>query len=222
MRSCSLVAKRWRRRSQQRLFSIVLFAFYDFARWEINIPQDTDGIPSYVHHVRFNHLPPRLEPGTLSRVLKSFPSLVSLEFDQTKLPPPAELAVPLSLGEFGNGITRLILIRVYGPFDVITSFVFSLPNLKELVMTDVEFEPGGSPPIVPDASRRGPLELFMVQGRRIPCNALALWKLASRRLLLNPSVERMELLIGASSETMELLTLRGMRFLGAFEKQNLY
>ena len=96
--------------------------------WDINIPQDPDGIPSYVRHVRFKSTPfPALEPGTLARILKTFTSIISLEFGHTRLPPPDELAVPLSLGEFGKGITRLILAYIpdSDPAEMTTSFISS-------------------------------------------------------------------------------------------------
>ncbi|KAF9777750.1 hypothetical protein BJ322DRAFT_1095577 [Thelephora terrestris] len=156
MPSSSLVARRWRRKSQQRNFELVLFMFENLNLWEYNIPQDLDGIPSYVRHVRFKctHFP-HLEPGTLSR-----------------------LAVPLSLGEFGN-ITRLILTYVIDLFSVIKSFIFS-----------------------------GPLELLSIHSsERINYPTFARLGLASRRLSLNPNGEGIELFIQGSSKTMVALTL---------------
>ena len=116
MPASSLVTRRWRRRSQQHNFEFVLFMFDKLTLWDINIPQDPDGIPSYVCHVRFKSTPfPALEPGVLAHILKTFTSLISLEFCHTRLPPPDELAVPLSLGEFGKGITRLTLAHIPDP-----------------------------------------------------------------------------------------------------------
>ena len=85
MPASSLVARRWRRPSQQRNFEFVLFLSDDVIFWEANIPQNPNGIPSYVRHVRFKHFPPRLEPGILSLVLKTFTLMASLDIDNTHL-----------------------------------------------------------------------------------------------------------------------------------------
>ena len=223
MPSSSLVAKRWRRKSQQRNFERVLFMFENLDLWEFNIPQDlVDGIPSYVRHVRFkftyfsNH-----EPGTLSRVLKSFGSMISLAIDNTSLPPPEELAVPLSLGEFGN-ITRLELVYVVDTVSVITSLIFSFPNLRELITYHLDLWPDEPFPTTPDASQRGLLELPSIHStERDNYPAFAQLGLASRRLSLDPSCHGIELFIKRSSETMVALTLIGMQPLRVFGKQNL-
>ena len=202
----SLVARRWKRRSQQRNFEFVLFEFKDLTPWETNIPQDPKGIPSYV------------EPGHLSRVLKNFTSMISLTID-THLPPPAELAVPVSLGEFGKGITCLTLFYVQDSFAAITSLIFSLPELKELIISNVDFQPDQPPRVVPDTPQRAPLDLFMVHGVEHESYIfLARWNLASRGLSLDLSDEGMRLLVKISSEAMVALTLTGMQLLRAFGK----
>ena len=126
MPASSLVARRWRRRSQQRNFEFVLLKFSDLALWETNIPQHPDGIPSYVHHVRLKHTSHLLETGILPRVLKTFTSTISLQIRGAGLPLPDELVVPVSVGEFGKDITRLNLVHVEDSFAAITSFIFSL------------------------------------------------------------------------------------------------
>ena len=222
MFATSLVARRWRRPSQQRNFEFVLFVSDDVTRWEVNIPQDPDGIPSYVHHVRLKRTPLSLKPGILPRVLKTFTLMISLDIDSSHLPPLDELAVPVSLGEFGRGITRLTLVQVQGPRTVITSFIFLFPNLKELVIVDVDFWHDESPPVIPKIPQRRPLESFMVLGYRgFPYNAVSEWWLASRRLSLGPSAKGINLLIGGSSKTMVELTLMGMQLLRDCEKQHL-
>lgn len=218
MPASSLVARRWKRRSQQRNFEFVLFEFKDLTPWEINIPQDPKGIPSYVHHVRFENFPSYVEPGHLSRVLKNFTSMISLTID-THLPPPAELAVPVSLGEFGKGITCLTLFYVQDSFAAITSLIFSLPELKELIISNVDFQPDQPPRVVPDTPQRAPLDLFMVHGVEHESYIfLARWNLASRGLSLDLSDEGMRLLVKISSEAMVALTLTGMQLLRAFGK----
>ena len=209
MPASSLVARRWRRPSQQRNFEFVLFLSDDVIFWEANIPQNPNGIPSYVRHVRFKHFPPRLEPGILSRVLKTFTLMASLDIDNTHLPPPEELVVPVSLGEFGKGITRLTLVFVTQPPAKIRSLIFSLPNLKELIIHNVVFD--GSLPVVSDTAQRGPLELFVVLGNQLELyTGLAQWELASCKLSVDPSSNGIELLIKISSGMMEALTLIGV------------
>ena len=222
MPASSLVARRWRCRSQQRMFEFVLFMFQELDLWEFNIPQDSDGIPSYVRHVRFKYTYfSAFEPGTLARVLKTFTSMISLEIDDTSLPPPDELAVPASLGEFGRSITRLTLVYVVDPVTVVASFVFSFPNLKELVIDNIDFYPNEPISIIPDTLQRGPLERFVLQDcREEDFILLAQWKLASRWLSLNPSVMGMGLLLEISSEMVTTLELIGVQLLRAFRNLN--
>jgi hypothetical protein len=51
--SCSLVAKRWRRKSQRRVLSTICSYHEDQVnRWCTDIPRDSDGISSYVRRVK--------------------------------------------------------------------------------------------------------------------------------------------------------------------------
>ena len=154
MSATSLVARCWRRPSQQRNFEFVLFESDDVIRWEANVPRDTDSIPSYVRHVRFKNSPSRLEPGILSCVLKTFASMISLDIEDINLPPPDELAIPVSFGESWKYTTRVTLVRMRDQITVI-SFNFSIPNLKELVIARVDSWPDKPPPIIPGAFQRG-------------------------------------------------------------------
>lgn len=146
MPASSLVARRWRRRSQQRDFEFVKLKFSDLPLWETNVPQHPDGIPSYAHHVRLKRASLLLETGILPRVLKTFTSIISLWIRGASLPLPDELVVPVSLGEFGSGVTHLTLICVFHePFAGIKSLIFSLPTLKELIIHDT-YPPSHNPP----------------------------------------------------------------------------
>ena len=220
--ACSLVARRWRCRSQQRHFEFVLFTRSNFTRWEVSIPQDSNRIPSYVHHLRFQSTPfGPLEPGTLARVLKTFTSMISLSICAAHLPSPDELAVPVSLGEFRKGITRLAFAYSIALSARITSFVFSFPNLKELLMYKIHSW-DEAPPISPNTSWR-PLDLLVVWGvSEMTYRVLDQSKLTSRRLSLHPSENGAELLAKSSSKTITELTLIGMQFLRALGKRNLH
>ena len=222
MFTSSLIAMRWTRRSQQRNFESVEFMFDNLTLWEINIPQDLDGIPSYVHNVQFQSIFRNLERGIFRRILKTFRSMISLEMVNTDLPPD-DLTVPVSLGEFGKRITRLALFHVdYESFPAITSLIFSLPNLEELITSNIDSQSYEPSQIIPDTSQREPLELFMVWGVQEEAYiAIAQWKLVSRRLSLDPHDEGMELLINASSETVVALTLLGMQLPRAFGQENI-
>ena len=101
MFASSLIAMRWTRRSQQRNFESVEFMFDNLTLWEINIPQDLDGIPSYVHNVQFQSIFRNLERGIFRRILKTFRSMISLEMVNTDLPPD-DLTVLSLLGSLGS------------------------------------------------------------------------------------------------------------------------
>jgi hypothetical protein len=207
----SLVGRRWRHRSQQRYFESVCFLGENLILWEKKIPQDPDGIPSYVHHVRFQAVPFHFQPAIVSRVLKTFRSTISLALAHTDFPRPDELAALVSLGEFGRTVTRLSLTRsLYAPFTAVMSLIFSFPNLKELVINEINLTSYELPPTLPNTSRMGPLELLDL--RKTPKEvsiALAKCRLASRTLFLNLWDEGMELPLTTCSEGLVVLTLLG-------------
>ena len=161
----SLVSRCWRHRSQQRHFeTIYVSSARQVVLWETKIPQDPDGIVSYVRHVRFDCARrTSLEPTTFGRLLKSFKSMVSLTMQNTEIPLPEELRGPISLGEFGNGVTRLVLVHeLYAPLTAVISFIFSFPSLKELVINCINLTSYEPLPILPGASKRGPLESLIL------------------------------------------------------------
>lgn len=74
----------------------------------------------------------------------------SLEIFENNLPLD-ELVVPALIGEFGKGVSRLALRYVFHETRAaITSLIVSLPNLKELIISDIRFRSYEPPPIVPD------------------------------------------------------------------------
>ena len=217
----SLVSRRWRCRSQQRHFeSICFFSAHQMVFWEANIPPDPDGIVSYVHHVRFdntsnNTLSISLEPVTFGRILKSFESMVTLTMLNAKVPLPGELTGPVSLGEFGKGVTRLVLAHeLHTPLTALISFIFSFPNLKELVFNDIRLTSYEPPPILPGVSKRGPLDLLVLWKAPEELRAdLIQHRLASRTLCLNPYWEDTDKLVAISLDSIVTLVLFGMRAL---------
>lgn len=68
--SCSLVAKRWRRKSQQRAFDTISFSSEtEVDRWCTYIPQDSDEISSYIRHVKIEEISFWAEPALFSRMV---------------------------------------------------------------------------------------------------------------------------------------------------------
>ena len=108
------------------------------ALWEVNIPQEPDGICSCVRHVRFDSaLMTSLEPTTFGRILKPFESMLALTMRNIEIPPPEELTDPISLGEFGKGVTHLVLSgALYTPLTILTSFIFSPTGIRALTRLD--------------------------------------------------------------------------------------
>ena len=211
--SCSLVAKRWRRKSQQRAFDTTsFFSEGEVNRWCTDIPHNSDGISSYVRHLKIEGISSWAEPALLSRMLESLSSLTALSMDATEI--PDELPGRISRGEFGNGITALHLgISSYAPATM-TSMILSLPNLKELRVEHCQVIPVG------------PLPTHSVTPQRPPLNSLELWgwwggvgealaesRLTFSRLSLDAEITSVMRLLLVSSETLVELKLYGAWFL---------
>ena len=100
--SCSLVARRWQRQSQQRAFDTISFLSEDKVdRWCTDILQDPDGISSYIRHVRIVEIFWWDEPALFAHMLGTLSSLTELSLVKTEI--PDELPGHISRGEFGKG-----------------------------------------------------------------------------------------------------------------------
>ena len=133
--SCSLVAKRWRRKSQQRALDLIELSSEDEVnRWWTDIPQGTGGIAPHVRSVYFLEISSWNEPALFGRVLKNLTSLRELVTARTEI--PDELPGHISRGEFGKGITSLCLWSPRCTLATMASMILSLPNLKELSIDD--------------------------------------------------------------------------------------
>ena len=211
--SCSLVAKRWRRKSQQRAFdTISFFSEGEVNRWCTDIPHSSDGISSYVHHLKIEGISSWTEPTLLSRMLESLSSLNTLSMDATEI--PDELPGRISRGEFGNGITALHLsLSLYTPATM-ASMILSLPNLKELYIEDWEVMPEGPLPAHPVAPQRGPLNSLELRGWWDGVGeALAESRLTFSRLSSDVGITGITQLLLVSSETLVELKLCSAWFL---------
>jgi len=188
---CSLVAKRWRRGSQQRAFQrIELFYEDQVNRWYRDTLQDPDGVASYFRVVRFKDIPLWNDLTIFGRVLKSLGSLMEFWVYRTEIP-----------GE-------------------LPGIILSLPNLKVLSITAVTFESKELLSTHPAPPQRGPLDLLELRGDVGGLGmALARSQLTSRRLTLAVPIQGIEQLIMHSSETVVELKLYGMWLLRISRRQ---
>jgi len=210
--SCSLVAKRWRRKSQQRVLTTISFLSEEkVKRWCTDIPRDSDGISSYVRGVSLEGIPSWTEPALLSRFLGSLSSLTTFSTYGVEI--PDELPGHISRGEFGKRITALHLCTPYSTLATLTSMILSLPDLKELRVADCEDTPEGPLPICPVTPQRGPLESLKLRKYVGGIGeALAKSRLTSRRLTLDVDITGIEQLLLRSSGMVVELTLYGVWF----------
>ena len=209
-RCCSLVARRWQRRSQQRCFSDLVFSReHEVVRWYTNIPQDPDGIPSYAHDVEFQSIRVWRDPTLLSQVLKCFSRVKILTFSETGIPSD-EVRKLVSSGNFGRDVTSLTFIYPVSTVPTLMSLTLSLPNLRELMIDSVV---RAKPPVFipPDKTWQGgplqSLELSWLSSKEI--GFIVQCGVTSHMVCLSVRDAKMEEIIVCSSETMQELTLEG-------------
>ena len=87
LRSSSLVAKLWRKRSQQRALHTILF-LHEFTvnRWHVHTQSDPDGARSYIQRVGFSDITEWKNPALFGCLLGNFSSLRSLQISNTEIP----------------------------------------------------------------------------------------------------------------------------------------
>jgi len=213
--SCSLVAKRWRQRSQRRAFDTISFSSEgEVNRWCTDIPHNSDGISSYVRHVKIEEISSWTEPALLSRMLESLSSLTTLTMLTTRI--PDELPGRISRGEFGNGITALYLHFPCDTLATITSLILSLPNLKELCVVYCQVTPEVPLPAHPITPQRWPLNSLELRGWSRGYGvgeALAKSRLTFSRLSSDVGITGITQLLLVSSETLVELNLLSALFL---------
>ena len=210
--SCSLVAKRWRQKSQRRAFDTISFSSEaEVNRWCADIPQDSDGIPSYVRHLKIEEIFSWDEPTLLSRILGSLSSLTTLSMYATGI--PDEFPSHISRGGFGKGIVVLYLGFSCYTFAAMTSMILSLPSLKELCVDNCRVTSEGPLPTHSVAPQREPLDSLGLHGPGDGVGeSLAKLRLTSSRLSLDVNVKDVEQLLSLSSETVVELELHGAWF----------
>jgi len=207
---CSLVAKRWRRKSQQHVLrTISLSSEGKVKRWCTDVPQDSGGISSYVRHVTIKEIYFWTEPALLSRFLGSLSSLTKLSMYRIKI--PDEFPGHISRGEFGKGITTLDLCSPRCALATLTSMILSLSDLKEVRLEDCDATPEGPPPTYSVTPQRGPLDSLKLYGGVDNIGeALAKFRFTSRRLYSDVDITSLGQLLLLSSETVVKLKLYGV------------
>jgi hypothetical protein len=208
LRSCSLVAKRWRRPSQRRALSTVRFlSEEDMNCWCTEIPRDSDGISSYVCRVKIKGILCWAEPALFGCILGTLSSLTELSLDEIDI--PDEFLDLISRGEFGKGVTTLYLRHTYCTLAAMTSMILSLPDLKELTV-DCRNTPKGPPLTNSVTPQRGPLDSLELLGYVGGIGeALAKSRFISSHLSLDVDIAGVEQLLMLSSETVVELELHG-------------
>jgi hypothetical protein len=222
LRSCSLVGRRWRRRSQECLFTVVEFSSErDLVLWCANIPQGPGGIPSYVRTVRFQDIPTWHEPALFGRVLKMFTSMTSLLMFKATVPQLDELSGSVPSDGFWKKTKSLVLMSPQCTVATIVALVLSFPNLEDFsLMGAVSEEPL---PILPRAPQRRPLVSLRLHAAKGGVGtALAQCGLASRKLSLIASDAGVEQLLTLSSEVIIDLELYGVWPLVTLNEQKRY
>lgn len=207
-KSCSLLATRWRKRCQQRYFLQITFSDEgEVVRWCADVPQDPDGIPSYVQDVEFRTIYRWLDPTVLGRALECLHRVRTLAIKGTA-EPAGGLYNSIASSGFGSEVTSFTLSTPLFPAKTSVQLILSFPKLRELFITT---QVGHSVPIPPHYGtwQRGPLkslELTWIRSR--DSEFLALCGITSRRIELDVGYG-IEKIIACSSETVEELLLRG-------------
>ena len=208
--SCSLVARRWRRRSQQRHFShLRFFREEEVVRWCENIPQDPNGIPSYADDVEFQTIDRWCDPTLLTRALKCFSRVKTLRICGTVVP-SGEVHDIVSSGAFGGELTSLALLNVVSPPPPLLPLILLFLSLREL-----RIGPMPTPPafMLPEKTWRGePLRTLRLS-RLSPMEFefIVLCGITSRRISLDVGDVMIEKIIACSSELVSELVLNGTR-----------
>lgn len=210
LRSCSLVAKRWQRRSQQHAFESLLIKSEGEAKlWCKNIPQESDGgTSSFVRFVRIIYVF-WWDEALLGRVLKGLTSLTTLYVSHTEI--PDGLQDHILRGELGSKITTLEFFFPVCTHATMMSIILSLPNLKNLSLQGNRLTSEEPLSIHPVASRSGPLDRLQLGGDVNGVGeTLVKSRFVSRHLILDLPIPCTRQLIVLSAETVVELELYGM------------
>ena len=211
LRHSSLVAKRWRTRSQQRvLYKIYLVGGAMVRDWHREIQSNPGRISSYVQFAIFKYIPYWTDPWLLCRVLANLSSLTTLWILHTEI--PDKMPERVSQGGLGEGVTTLHLQGLRCPLSRLVSVILAFPGLQDLTISDpVLTESWEAPPTYPMLPRRKPFDSLYITGiaDRVP-GTLANAQFTSRRLIFDVQAESMQRFLVISSVTIVKLVLMGV------------
>ena len=216
LHSSSLVARRWRARSQQRILDSITFSSQDNVdRWYWDVQRGRNRVVSYVRSAKFRGIGSWIEPALFGRVLKGFCSLTTLEVDICAI--PDELQDQILRGEFGRGITNLSLRLPRCDLSTVASMILPLPDLKKLTVTVIEKPPKqpSSTPIAPQRRSIDVLKLYLYANE--VAEALIQARLTSRCICVGHAISSVHRVLAISSETLVALTLEGGWFSAGFQ-----
>ena len=208
LRSSSLVAKRWRKRSQQRaLNKIDLRSEFMVNRWHIDTRSDPGGISSCIQSAGFPGIVEWKDRALFSRILRNFNSLRRLRMSNTEI--PNEVLEDISRGEFGDRITALYFWDMRSSFVIPMILVF--PNLQTLVVHNLTVSSTEPPFVHPAQSQRRTLDSLQVAWCTSGAvEALENLQLTASRLILDVQTENVQKLLIVSSLTVVELVLLGL------------
>ena len=211
LRSSSLVAKRWQRRSQQRLFNEIEFNSEPTVNtWHTEIQSNHSGISSYVKSVGFINITEWRDPTLFGRALKNFDSLTELEIFHTGI--SNEMLEHVSHGELSR-IATLRLRSFRSSLSTMISMIFKFPDLRALFIVDfIVITPGEGQSAHYILPQRRLLDSLLVRGRGngAVAEALAQHQSASRRLTLDTQPQIIKRLLTFSSISVVELVLIGV------------
>ena len=210
LRSSSLVAKSWRKTSQQRLLRVIRFLNETKVNdWYTYTRDEPDGIASYVQVTKFRHITKWKDPTLFIRVLKSLTSLTKLLMLDTEI--PDEILELFSHGELGRRITVLHLRAPLCSISTVISMSLSLPNLQKLCVDDCMITSRKTPSTHAVLPRREPLNSLFLSGHVDEVvEALTNSQFTSRRLLFDFRIPNIQRLLISSSTIIRELMLVGM------------
>ena len=209
--SSSLVARRWRTRSQQRiLYSITAISEARVNRWHADIQGGKKQIASYVRCVELRYISSWDEPAVFGRILSDFCSLKKLKVDECAI--PGELPGQILHGKLGGGITILSLWCPRCNLSTIISMVLSFPNLKKLTVAVDEIISRQPSPASIVSQRRSLDVLELHDHANKVAEALIQFRFTSRCICLGSSISSGHRLLAISSEMLVALMLKGVWF----------
>ena len=211
LRSSSLVAKRWRTRSQQRTLCNIDFPDeFKVNQWYTDTHNDPGGIASYVQSAEFKRVDKWQDPTLLGRVLKNFDSLTTLRICKTII--SDEILERISHGKFVQGITTLGLYSLQCSLSTLMSIILAFPNVQNLDISHLTTTPREAPSTYSAVSPRRPLDSLALRepANREVTEVLASLQFTSRSLHLYAPPQNIQKLLVLSSATIVKLVLIGM------------